>query len=147
MKPSQKILGLEANRAWAKRIYAKLLVVAPNLFSISEYAKSKVDGYMDLNLDVLIATENYRRIALSHYWKHDSGDMIPDPDMEIAVYRDWEMAEALTYQDMYTYDEVYPVSDGEPDRRYYLHCNAFLEKWLEALAEQGHVLRADSETG
>ena len=141
MKPSQKILGLEANQRWAKRIYTKLLVVIPDLWSIGEYTKSKVDGYMDLNLDVLVSTEDYRRIALSHYWKHDSGDMIPDPDMEIGVYRDWEMAEALTYQDMYSYDEVYPKADGEADRGAYLRCNAFLEKWLEALAEQGHLLR------
>jgi uncharacterized protein YqiB (DUF1249 family) len=142
MKPGEKVLSLEANKKWAKRIYSKLLVVAPDLWSIDEYAKSEVDGYMNLNLDVLIATENYRRIALSHYWKHDSGDMIPDPDMEIGVYRDWEMAEALTYQDMYQYNDVYSGPDRQADRQYYLHCNAFLEKWLEALAEQGHLLRA-----
>ena len=142
MRPSEKVLSLEANKKWAKRIYSKMLFVVPDLWSIDEYAKSKVDGYMDLNLDVLIATENYRRIALSHYWKHDSGDMIPDPDMEIGVYRDWEIAEALTYQDMYQYNDVYSGPNGQADRRYYLHCNAFLEKWLEALAEQGHLLRA-----
>ncbi|WP_434513382.1 DUF1249 domain-containing protein [Dechloromonas sp. ARDL1] len=141
MKPGDKVLSLEANRAWAKRIYQKLLIVVPDLWEISEYAKSRVDGYMDLNLDVLIAAKGYRRIALSHYWKHDSGDMIADPDMEIGVYRDWEMAEALTYQDMWSYDDVYSGPDGQADRRHYLHCNAFLEKWLEALAEQGHLLR------
>jgi len=143
MKPSQKILGLPANRKWAARIYHKLLRIAPDLFNINEYAKSRVDGYMDLNLDVLVSTGDYRRIALSHYWKHDSGDMIPDPDMEIAVYRDWQVAEALTYQDMYTYDVVYPDSDGEADRGPYLRCNAFLEAWLDALAVQGHLLRAE----
>ena len=141
MKPGDKVLSLEANRAWAKRIYQKLLIVVPDLWEIGEYAKSRVDGFMDLNLDVLIAAKGYRRIALSHYWKHDSGDMIPDPDMEIGVYRDWEMAEALTYQDMWSYDDVYSGPDGQVDRRHYLHCNAFLEKWLEALAEQGHLLR------
>lgn len=47
---------------------------------------------MDLNCDVLEVGQDYRRIALSHYWKHDSGDMIPDPDMEIAVFLDWELA-------------------------------------------------------
>lgn len=141
MKPGEKVLSIPANQVWAMRIYQKLLVVVPDLWEISEYAKSRVDVYMNLNLDVLIATENYRRIALSHYWKHDSGDMIPDPDMEIGVYRDWEMAEALTYQDMYQYNDVYSGADGKADRRYYLHCNAFLEKWLEALAEQGHLLR------
>lgn len=141
MKPSPRILDFAANRMWAARIYHKLLRIAPDLFSILDYAKSRVDGYMDLNLDVLVATKGYRRIALSHYWKHDSGDMIPDPDMEIAVYRYWQAAEALTYQDIYTYDEVYPVSGGEADRKHYLHLNSFLERWLDALAEQGHLLR------
>ena len=141
MKPGEKVLSLPANQAWAKRIYKKLLIVVPDLWEISEYAKSRVEGYMDLNLDVLISAMGYRRIALSHYWKHDSGDMIPDPDMEIGVYRDWEMAEALTYQDMYQYNDVYSGPDGKADRRYYLHCNAFLEKWLEALVEQDHLLR------
>ena len=141
MKPGEKVLSLAANQAWAKRIYKKLLIVVPDLWEISEYAKSRVEGYMDLNLDVLISAMGYRRIALSHYWKHDSGDMIPDPDMEIGVYRDWEMAEALTYQDMYQYNDVYSGPDGKADRRYYLHCNAFLEKWLEALVEQDHLLR------
>lgn len=141
MKPGEKVLSLAANQAWAKRIYKKLMIVVPDLWEISEYAKSRVEDYMDLNLDVLIAAKDYRRIALSHYWKHDSGDMIPDPDMEIGVYRDWEMAEALTYQDMYEYNAVYSSPDGLADRRYYLHCNAFLEKWLEALVEQGHLLR------
>ena len=143
MKPGEKVLSLEANQAWAKRIYKKLLVVVPDLWEISEYGKSRVEGYGDLNLGVLVVAEGYRRIALSHYCKHDSGDMIPDPDMEIGVYREWEMAEALTYQDMYQYNDVYSGPDGQADRRYYLHCNAFLEKWLEALAEQGHLLRKE----
>ena len=141
MTPGKKVLSLAANQVWAKRIYQKLLIVVPEFWEIGEYAKSRVEGYMDLNLDVLITAKGYRRIALSHYWKHDSGDMIPDPDMEIGVYRDWEMAEALTYQDMYEYNAVYSSPDGQADRRYYLHCNAFLEKWLEALVEQGHLLR------
>ena len=96
---------------------------------------------MDLNLDVLIAAKGYRRIALSHYWRHDSGDMIADPDMELASIGIGKWPEALTYQDMWSYDEVYSGPDGQADRRHYLHCNAFLEKWLEALAEQGHLLR------
>lgn len=104
-----------------------------------------VEGYMDLSLHVLITAKGYWRTALSYYWKHNSGEMIPDLDMEIGVYQDWEMAEVLTYQDMYRYDDVYSGPDGQAYRRYYLHCNAFLEKWLEALAEQGHLLRKCGE--
>ncbi len=63
MKPGEKVLSLAANQAWAKRIYQKLLIVVPDLWEIGEYAKSRVEGYMDLNLDVLIAAKGYRRIA------------------------------------------------------------------------------------
>ena len=59
------------------RIYQKLLRVAPELAQTKEHAKSKVSGVMDLNLDVLERSQGYMRIALSHYWLHPSGDMIP----------------------------------------------------------------------
>lgn len=60
------------------RIFHKLLNVIPDLLTIEEYGKSVVDGYMDLNLDVLDRTPSKIVIALSHYYKHPSGDMIPE---------------------------------------------------------------------
>jgi len=132
------VTTIDLNRS--KRIYQKLMRIAPQLADIKEYAKSQVDGYMDLNCDVLEVGQDYRRIALSHYWKHDSGDMIPDPDMELAVFLDWELAEALTYQDWSRYDEAYPTPGEPPVQSVHLSINAFLETWLDALAEQGHAL-------
>jgi plasmid stabilization system protein ParE len=61
------------------------------------YAKSSVPGFMDLHLDILERSPRYRRIAIGHYWKHPSGDMIPDPDMTIPLFFDRQLAEALTY--------------------------------------------------
>ena len=58
----------------------------PDLLTIEESGKSKVDGFMDLNLDILHRQPDRILIARSHYWKHGSGDMIADPDMEIAVH-------------------------------------------------------------
>ncbi len=60
---------------------------------------------MDLNLDLLEQTSDNTIIALSHYYKHPSGDMIADPDMTIRVNLPDKTAEALTYQDIYRYDE------------------------------------------
>ena len=62
---------------------------------------------MDFNLDILQRKGDVLRIAISHYYKHPSGDMIADPDMEVRVNRKTETAEALTYQDTYGYQEVY----------------------------------------
>ena len=124
-----------------RRIYEKLQRVAPELGDISEHAVSKVSGLMDLTLDVLERSNGYRRIALAHYWRHHSGDMIADPDMEIAVFLNDELAEALTYQDTYLYEVAYPDASEPPDVEIHARLNEFLENWLDNLCEQGHVLR------
>lgn len=122
------------------RIYEKLLRVAPELKKTREYAKSRVPGFMDLNLDVLEHSASYMRIALSHYWQHPSGDLIADPDMEVAVFPDDRLAEALTYQDTFTYEVAYPDGETLPDLEVHARLNEFLEQWLNNLLEQGHIL-------
>jgi len=122
------------------RIFDKLLRVAPELRQTRESAKSRVPGFMDLNLDVLERADGYARIALSHYWKHPSGDMIADPDMEVAVFFHDRLAEALTYQDGYQHQIAYPNPGEPPDPAVHTRLNVFLEQWLDNLAEQGHVL-------
>lgn len=69
--------------------YKKLLILIPELWSLEagQALKSKSEGYMDLNLDVLTVNDEHIVIALSHYYKHQSGGMIADPGMEIRVYR------------------------------------------------------------
>jgi hypothetical protein len=51
-------------------------------------------------VDIPHKDENRIMLALSHYYKHPSGDLIPDPDMTLQVLRGAQTAEALTYQDM-----------------------------------------------
>ena len=122
------------------RIYKKLLDVVPDLLTIEEHGKSKVPGLMDLNMDLLFRTPSKIVIALSHYYKHPSGDMIADPDMEVAVFFDKGLAEALTYQDAYLYETAYRDEGEPPDLVVHTRLNVFLEQWLVNLAEQGHVL-------
>ena len=132
-----------------QRIYKKLLVVIPNLESIAEHGKSVVPGYMNLNLDVLRRGATKTVIALSHYYKHPSGDMIADPDMGLAVYPDRAMAEALSYQDSFGYREVYSNGGAMVDVRAKRELNQFLNQWLSNLIDQGHCIQpkvADVET-
>jgi len=119
------------------RIFHKLLDVIPDLFTIEEHSKSVVQGYMDLNLDILHRTPDRIIIALSHYYKHPSGDMIADPDMEIAVYLNHEYAEALAYQDSYIYQSV-KADSGRINARLQHDLNEFLSQWLTNLIAQGH---------
>jgi uncharacterized protein YqiB (DUF1249 family) len=122
-----------------KEIYKRLARVIPNLYSIKESGKSEVSGFMDFNLDILQRKGGVLRIAISHYYKHPSGDMIADPDMEIMVNRKTETAEALTYQDTYGYQEVYS-EDGSCNQSLQHSLNEFLLMWLNNLYEQGHMI-------
>jgi uncharacterized protein YqiB (DUF1249 family) len=122
-----------------KEIYKRLIRVIPNLYSIKESGKSEVPGFMDFNLDILQRKGDVLRIAVSHYYKHPSGDMIADPDMEIMVNRKTETAEALTYQDIYQYQEVYS-EDGSCNKSLQHSLNEFLLMWLNNLYEQGHKI-------
>ena len=122
-----------------KEIYKRLTRVIPNLYSIEESGKSEVSGFMDFNLDILQRNGDQLRIAISHYYKHPSGDMIPDPDMEILVNRKTETAEALTYQDSYLYQEVYS-EDGSCNASLQRSLNEFLLMWLRNLHEQSHKI-------
>ena len=92
---------------------------------------------MNLNLDVLAKGSNKVVIALCHLYKHPSGDMIPDPDMQITVYLSDEYAEAQTFQDFYGFRAVETMI-GQIDQRTQRELNNFLESWLGNLIEQGH---------
>ena len=123
-----------------ERIYEKLEQLMGDLKTIPEAKKSQVPGFMDLSLDRVFSEDGVTVVALSHYYKHPSGDMIPDPDMEIRIRPNERMAEALMYQDAYAYQFVY-TGDGQlvsADLKRDL--NEFLDQWLGNCLEQGHRL-------
>ncbi len=122
-------------------IYQRLLDVIPDLLSIEESGRSEVTGSMPLNLDVIQRTPEKLVIALSHYYRHESGDMIADPDMEIAVYVERGMAEALTYQDAYTFNSVYSPDRSHIDILAKRALNDYLHIWLGNLIAQGHSIK------
>lgn len=125
------------------RIYQKLLRVVPDLLTIEESGKSKVDGFMDLNLDILHRRPDRLLIAISHYYKQN-GDMIADPDMELAVYPLQEKAEAFAYQDCWGYRRVYGDDGATVDIRAKRELNGFLNQWLTNLIQQGHCIKAEA---
>lgn len=112
------------------RIYSKLLKVIPGLLSIEEHGESIVPGFMDLNLDILQRTPEKIIISLSHYYKHLSGDMIADPDIEISVCPGREYAEALTYQDSFGYQSVM-LESGRIDAKLEQELNSFLSQVVD----------------
>ena len=116
-------------------VFRKLERILGDLREIPEYQKLKAPGFMDLNIDRLHGDEESVTIALSHYFKQN-GDMVPDPDMEVRIFPEMKMAEALTYQDSFGFREVYPTPD-KVNLKAKKDLNAFLNQWLSNIINQG----------
>ena len=130
------------------QIFHRLLDVVPDLMTLSAgtYGRSEVTGFMNLNLDVLAKSPNKVVIALSHLYKHPSGDMIPDPDMRVTVFLSDEYAEAQTFQDFYVFQAV-ETNVGQVDQRVQRELNSFLLTWLGNLIQQGHRIKLRATEG
>ena len=74
-------------------------------------------------------------MALSHYYKHPSGDLIPDPDMEVLVDLEKKTVKPLSYQDSYRYQTI---NEG---RVIESGLSIFLNIWLTNLTQQGHQVQ------
>lgn len=128
------------------RNYQKLLKLVPTLYEIKSAAKLTAPGFMDLNVHIMHRHHKKLVIALSHYYQHSSGDLMPDPDMTIALYSAIQTAEVLMYEDCFGYRKVYS-DDGmavSPSAKKEL--NSFLGQWLTNLLEQGHQLCPDKSS-
>jgi uncharacterized protein YqiB (DUF1249 family) len=120
--------------------YQKLLQLIPSLLEVNTAEKLNADGYMSLNLDILSRQPKKLLIALSHYYKHPSGDMIADPDITIAIYIEMKYIEVLTYQDCFGYRRVYSDDMAAFSPTSKKELNSFLGQWLTNLLNQGHQI-------
>ena len=127
-----------------KQQYKKLSRLIPNLeehlVKGTESGKSIAAGFMDLHFDNLGKDKTgAHQIALAHYFEQN-GDLVPDPDMQVRVNTEMKTAEALTFQNMYVYQQVYEEEQG----KHYVNIklkkdlNAFLDNWLSNAIAQGH---------
>ncbi len=127
-----------------EQIYTKLSRIIPDMESRLAngigYGKSKVNGYMDLNFDYLgLRRDGKHTIALSHNYKLN-GDMVPDPDMQIRIDTSAKTAEAMTFQNLYLFQEVSfdEVQTDPKNEKLKKELNLFLSQWLTNAIEQGH---------
>lgn len=123
-----------------EQIYTKLIRLIPDLLNMEsgDHMKSISKGYMDLSLDMLSSNDDQIIIALAHNYV-SNGDIVPDPDMEIRIFKNSKSAEALTYQDIRTYDCVYD-DENNADQRLQNSLNSFLNAWLKNCISQNHKL-------
>ncbi len=109
-----------------------------------EAFKIQRKGLMDLNLDFLETNDNGSYvIAMAHNYEQH-GDIMCDPDMQVRIFPENHMIEALTYQqdNMSIYQGVYP-EPGKVNLQAKKELNSFLENWLKNLIDQGFKLQQE----
>jgi len=80
------------------RLYEKLKVVIPDLGSLAGYSVCEPQDGLPLCCDVLEVGNDFRRVALGHYWQLTTGEQVLDVLFEVNVFLDWELAEAVSYE-------------------------------------------------
>jgi len=123
-----------------RELYSRLEMIADDLTDLPAYYKSKSDGFMDLCIERLSEFNGCTVVALAHYFEQN-GDLVCDPDMEIAIYTQDGTAEALSFQDQRHFARVYD-EHGHKDQALADDLNRFLAFWLSNLLAQGHSIRA-----
>jgi uncharacterized protein YqiB (DUF1249 family) len=126
------------------QIFHRLLDVIPDLLTIDDAGMSDVDGMLPLHFEVVSCTATKLTIMLGHS-RAESGGVVIDPEMTVAVYLDRSMAEALTYRDAYMSNSVYSPDRNHIDILAKRVLNDYLHTWLGNLIVAGHSIRATED--
>ena len=148
-------LGVKRNeKTIYQKIYDKLIKLLPDLTDHlkqqTPYGKSSLgwpeSALMDLNYNYLFSEGGNHIISLAHNYLQN-GDLIADPDMEIRINPTEHTAEALTFQDLYSFKRVYKQEDGkmQVNSKLKIDLNKFLNTWLSNALKQGHKIQFEQE--
>ena len=120
--------------------YLRLLHLIPDLATIDGCYRSRVAGDCDLHVDVLERCAYTVTLSLTYYFDSPSG-RIADPDMRVRAYLDGKLAESMRVSGNHQHAELkrlFSEHTRELDARW--RRNTVLNKWLEYLSDQGHLI-------
>jgi uncharacterized protein YqiB (DUF1249 family) len=123
--------------------YLRLLSLVPNLERLDGCYRSRVAGDCDLHLEIMERSRYTLTLSLTYYFDTDAG-RVADPDMLIRAYFDGQLAEAMNLGGIdgdYQHAELRRMlksQQSELDARW--KRNTVLNKWLDYLMEQGHLV-------
>jgi uncharacterized protein YqiB (DUF1249 family) len=114
--------------------YHHLLRLAPELRIMEGVFLSRLEGAMDLSLEIQEQTPYTTLVHLTYFFAHETGQL-PDPDAMLRVYHDSGQAEILELR-----QKALPLNRGveHPTLDQKWKANLFLSKWLCYCAQQGH---------
>ena len=120
--------------------YLRLLRLLPDLEQLDGCFRSRVAGDCDLYLEVLERCRYTVTLSLTYHLETDDG-LILDPDITVRAYLDGRLAEAMMVGNRQRHMVLRKFLDEhkrELDLRW--RRNIVLNKWLEYLSDQGHLI-------
>ena len=120
--------------------YVRLLQLIPELPRLDGYYRSRVAGDCDLHVEIVERSRYTVTLSLSYFFYEDDR-RIADPDMQVRVYLDGKLAEAMAFSGEHRHAELRRLSRAhrrQLDARW--RRNIVLNKWLEYLMDQGHLI-------
>jgi uncharacterized protein len=120
--------------------FLRLKHLIPELDRLDGHYKSRVAGDCDLHLEILDRSKYTITLSLSYFFE-DNGVRIADPDMKIRVYLDGHLAEVMSLGGDHRHAEIRRLtSEHREELGTRWRRNIVLNKWLEYLMHQGHLI-------
>jgi uncharacterized protein YqiB (DUF1249 family) len=120
--------------------YLRLLNLIPELHRLDGYYRSTVAGDCDLHVEILERSRYTISLSLSYFFNEDH-IRVADPDMKVRLYLDGQLAEAMRFSGEHRHAELRRLSRTH---RHELNArwrrNILLNKWLDYLMDQGHLI-------
>ena len=120
--------------------FIRLKRLLPEIERLDGCFRSRVAGDCDLVVEILERCRYTVTLSLTYHLETDDG-VLTEPDITIRAYLDGRLAEAMAIGEGRHHVELQRIVQEhrrELDRRWRL--NIVLNKWLEYLTDQGHLV-------
>lgn len=120
--------------------FLRLLRLIPNVANLDGCFRSRVAGECDLFVEVIETSRYTVTLSLTYRLATNEG-LFVDPDMTVRAYLDGQQTEVLAIGEQQRHEALQRLvfeHREEVDRRW--RCNIILNKWLEYLSDQGHLI-------
>ena len=120
--------------------FVRLQQLVPELHRLDGYYRSRVAGDCELHVEILERSRYTVTLSLSYFFEEE-GERIADPDMQVRIYLDGQLAEATGFSGEHRHQHIRRLCRAhrkELDLRW--RRNIVLNKWLEYLLDHGHLV-------
>lgn len=120
--------------------YVRLLQLIPELGRLDGCFRSRVAGECDLHVEILERCRYTVTLSLTYFFA-SAGGAVADPDMTVRAYLDGQQAESMSVGSNRRHAELRRLlHKHRPELEARWQRNVVLNKWLEYLSDQGHLI-------